>query len=190
MAVPCCPHGTALGRCYVIDRPHSQARERLLSFLQHLRNWEIRIAALALLAMMLVICADVFMRYVFNSPIRGSYDFVESMLVVTVFHGIAAGFLARTNIVIDLFDLFAPRKVIVPCIRISDLISVVALVVLTSAMITPFTQAWQYGDTKIDLGLPLWVLWVVALGGMLFSIVCALGAAFLVKPVPNEGPAA
>jgi TRAP-type C4-dicarboxylate transport system permease small subunit len=174
----------------VTDHSHSRARERLLSFLQHLRNWEIRVAALALLAMMMVTCVDVFMRYAFNNPVRGSYDFVESMLVVVVFHGIAAGFLSRTNIVIDLFDMFAPKKIIGPCIRVSDVLTVAALVLLTAAMITPFTQAWEYGDTKIDLGLPLYILWIAGLGGMLISIACALGATFLEDPKPNEGPAA
>lgn len=179
--------GTAIGRCHVNDSANSPASPPVLAFLQKVRDIEIRIAAIALLAMMLVTVADVFMRYVFNSPVRGSYDFVEAMLVISVFHGIAAGFLARTNIVIDLFDLFAPKKVVPICIRISDVISVLALIILTWAMITPFIQAWQYGDTKIDLGLPLWVLWLIALGGMLFSIVCALGATFFKSPAPHEG---
>ena len=58
--------------------------------------------------MMGVTLLDVFLRYVFNSPIRGSYDLVETMLVVFVFHGMSTAFLQRRNIVIDLIDSFAP----------------------------------------------------------------------------------
>jgi len=168
------------------DRTH--ARERLLAGLEWLRKIEVRIAAIALLAMMLVTVVDVFLRYVFNSPVRGSYDFVEATLVVFVFHGIAAGFLRRTNIVIDLFDIFAPERLIAICIRISDILSIAALLILIYAMITPALQAWQYGDTKIDLGLPLHVLWIVALTGMAAAILCAVGATILKKPEPHKGP--
>ena len=50
------------------------------------------------------------LRYLFNNPIRGSYDLVEAMLVIFVFHGMSTAFLQRRNIVIDLIDYFrAPR---------------------------------------------------------------------------------
>ena len=59
--------------------------------------------------MMVVTLADVFLRYVFNSPIRGAYELVEAMMVVFVFNGMSTAFLQRRNIVIDLIDTFAPR---------------------------------------------------------------------------------
>jgi TRAP-type C4-dicarboxylate transport system permease small subunit len=162
----------------------------LLAGVERVRNVENRIAAVALVVMMLVTVLDVFMRYVFNNPVRGSYDLVESTLVVFVFHGIAAGFLSRANIVIDLFDIFAPKRLVSVCIRFSDVVTIVALAILIYAMITPAVQAWQYGDTKIDLGLPLSVLWAFALVGMVIALACAIAAAAFKKPEPNHGPSA
>ena len=37
----------------------------------------------------------------------------------------------------------------------------------------PATQAFSYAETKLQLGLPIWVLWIVALAGMAGTIVCA-----------------
>lgn len=157
------------------------------SFLELLRTIELRIAASALIVMTLVTVADVFMRYTFNSPIRGSYDMVEAMLVVFVFHGVAVGFLGRKNIVIDVLDIFVPPRILARMVRLADVVQIACLLVLFWAMITPATQAWQYGDTKIDLGLPTIVLWLVALSGMAVAIVFAVGAA-LTKPNLNKGP--
>ena len=155
-------------------------------FLELLRTIELRIAAGALIVMTLVTVADVFMRYTFNSPVRGSYDMVEAMLIVFVFHGVAVGFLGRKNIVIDVLDLFVPARILARMVRFADVVQIVCLLVLFWAMITPATQAWQYGDTKIDLGLPTIVLWLVALSGMGVAIIFAIGAAFTKPNVSKE----
>jgi TRAP-type C4-dicarboxylate transport system permease small subunit len=157
------------------------------TFLERLRTIELRIAAGALLVMTFMTVADVFMRYAFNRPIRGSYDTVEAMLVVFVFHGVAVGFLGRKNIVIDVLDIFAGPKVLAVLVRFADLVSIACLLVLFYAMITPAMQAWQYGDTKIDLGLPTIVLWLVALSGMAMAIVFAIAAAFT-RPDVDKRP--
>jgi hypothetical protein len=46
------------------------------------------------------------------------------------------------------------------------------------AMISPALQAYDYGDRKLELGLPLWVVWLFALSGMAGTMVCAIGRAF------------
>lgn len=151
----------------------------LLRKLSWLPKIQLRLAALALVAMMVVTVADVFLRYVFNNPIRGSYDFVESMLVVFVFNGMSAGFFRRQYIVIDLIDHLAPARLTKTLIKIADLVCVVALLLLARAMLRPALQAYAYGDTKIDLGLPIYVLWIVAGIGMAGTIMCALAVLFL-----------
>ena len=157
------------------------------SFLELLRTIELRIAAGALIVMTLVTVADVFMRYTFNRPVHGSYDAVEATLVIFVFHGVAVGFLSRRNIVIDILDMLVSQRVLAGLVRMADVVSILCLGVLIWAMITPATQAWQYGDTKIDLGLPTIVLWIAALTGMCAAIVFAIGAA-LTKPNVEKGP--
>ena len=59
---------------------------------QRLQVAQLRLAAIALITMMLGTVLDVFFRYAFNKPLRISYDLVESMLVIYVFHGISSVF--------------------------------------------------------------------------------------------------
>ena len=142
--------------------------------IDRLQRAQLRLAALALIVMMLVTVADVALRYLFNHPISGSYDLVESTLVVFVFHGMSAVFLARQNIVIDLVDSVIGRQAVRVLIGLADLLSLATLAILGWAMTTPALQAFAYGDRKLELGLPIYVLWIFALSGMAGAMLCVL----------------
>lgn len=153
----------------------------MVRFAEILKDAQLRLAMLALGVMMMIIVVDVTMRYAFGSPIHGAYDVVEVSLLVFVFHGLSACFLARQNIVIDLIDTIAPARVTRALVRTSDFLTVALLAVMIWAMISPASQAFEYGDKKIELGLKLWVLWTIAIAGLACTLFCALGA--LAKPV-------
>ena len=133
-----------------------------------------RLAAVALIVMMLVTVVDVFLRYLFNSPVHGSYEIVEATLVVFVFHGLAAGFFRRANIVIDVIDHMAGPRLVMVLVRFADVVSVVVLIVFAWAMLGQAIQAYEYGDRKLELALPIYVLWIAALAGMAGTILCAI----------------
>lgn len=154
---------------------------RLLWFAERLQRFQLWIAAAALIAAMLITVCDVMLRYLFNSPIRGSYDSVESLLLVFVFNSMAAAFFSRRHIVIDLFDGAFGERATVVLIRIADLLSVLCLSLMFWAMIQPAMQAYDYGDLKLELQLPVYILWIVALAGLAGTLLCAL-ATLLAKP--------
>jgi hypothetical protein len=51
-------------------------------------------------------------------------------------------------------------------VKLADLVSIVMLLLVTWAMISPALQAYDYGDRKLELGLKLWVVWLFALSGI------------------------
>jgi TRAP-type C4-dicarboxylate transport system permease small subunit len=136
-----------------------------------------RIAMVAAAMIILTTTADVILRYGFGRPIHGAYDMVECMLVLFVFHGIAGVFFDRANITIDLVDHLVGLRARWRLVRLADLVSVVMLILMSSAMISPALQAYDYGDRKLELGLPVWVVWLFALSGIAGTIVCAIAAA-------------
>jgi TRAP-type C4-dicarboxylate transport system permease small subunit len=166
------------------------ARDRALSLLERLQRAQVRFAAVALLLLMLVTVADVLLRYLFKSPVRGSYDLVEVMLVVFVFHGMAATFLARINIVIDALDTLLGARITAALIRLSDVLTIATLVILGWAMIRIALQVYGYGDRKIELQLPLYLVWIAALVGLAGALLAAIGT--LLRPAlpPHEHPSA
>jgi len=155
----------------------------LETFTARLKTAQVRLAMIALVIMMLTTCVDVTLRFLFNRPIRGAYDIVEACLVVFVFHGMSASFFARKNIVIDIIDSFVSPRVERVLVRLSDVISLALLILVTAAMTAPALQAYDYGDRKLELGLQLWVLWIFAIVGLIGTLLCALGP--LVRPVPT-----
>jgi len=161
-------------------------RDRLLVIADRLQRVQLWLAALALVILMMITVADVTLRYLFNSPVRGSYDMVESMLLVFVFNGMAAGFFQRRHVVIDLIDAAVGRGTIV-LIRIADVLSVICLALLMLAMLQPAMQAYDYGDRKLELNLPIYALWIVALAGLAGTLICAVIA--LWSPTPTHARA-
>ena len=147
-----------------------------LSMIMRLQRAQFRLAASALLVMMMGTVIDVFFRYAFNRPLRISYDLVESMLVIYVFHGMAGAFLRRRNIVIDIIDSMVPARVVNALIVMADVLSILCLAIFAYAMTRPMLQAFGYGDRKLELGLPLYVLWIFALAGIAGTILCTLTA--------------
>jgi TRAP-type C4-dicarboxylate transport system permease small subunit len=150
--------------------------EKSMPLILRLQRAQFRLAATALLVMMMGTVIDVFFRYAFNKPLRISYDLVESMLVIYVFHGMAGVFLKRRNIVIDIIDAVVGARAVRALIIMADVLSVLCLAIFAYAMIRPALQAFNYGDYKLELGLPLYVLWIFALIGIAGTFLCALAA--------------
>jgi TRAP-type C4-dicarboxylate transport system permease small subunit len=144
--------------------------------IRRLQGAQLRLAAVALVTMMTGTVLDVFFRYAFNKPLRISYDLVESMMVIYVFHGISSVFLARRNIVIDVIDSLVSPAILRVLAAIADVVSVGCLLLFLWGMLNPAMQAFQYGDRKLELGVPLYVLWGFALAGLLGTLLCAIFA--------------
>lgn len=124
------------------------------------------IASVALAAMMLIIVADVVLRFAFGTPVKGAYDVVTIGLLVMVFFGIASVIERSSEILIDLIDIVVPAG----AIRVLRLVSAVATVViflfLGWSMISPAHDAWQWGGYSLELGFPVWTQWVLAFLGL------------------------
>jgi TRAP-type C4-dicarboxylate transport system permease small subunit len=163
-------------------------RQRLVGAADGVQRSQLWIAVAALIILMMVTVVDVFMRYVFTRPIRASLDTVEVMLMVFVFNGMAAAFFGRRHVVIDLLDGVFGAHITGVLIRISDVLSALCLALLGWAMLLPASQAYQYGDAKMELPVPIYVLWIIALVSFAGTLFCAL-VALAKPPVAGHGRA-
>ena len=132
------------------------------------------VAMVALLVMMLTIVGDVFMRYMFNAPIIGAFDVVEVCLIMTVFYGMGAAISGFHEIVIDLIDHMAADWLVRSLCRFSGILSAAILVFIFVSMLTPAKQAYQYGDMRLELNIPVWTIWVIALVGMCGGVLASV----------------
>jgi TRAP-type C4-dicarboxylate transport system permease small subunit len=156
-----------------------------VGLVERLQRAQLRLGSVALIVLMMVTVVDVFLRYVFNSPVRGSYDIVECMLLIFVFNGMAAAFFGRRNISIDIIDSFIAARAIAVLIRIADALSVLVLLLIFWAMINPAIQIYQYGDVKLDSQIPIYWMWIAAFLGLTGTILAAVTVLFARPAAPE-----
>src|SRR5690554_4029586 len=70
------------------------------------------LAGVALALMVCITMADVLLRNLFNIPVLGTYDIVETLMVFVVFLGIGEAFLDDTHITVDIIDHFISRNAV------------------------------------------------------------------------------
>ncbi len=156
----------------------------IMRVIARLASAQLFVAMVALLTMGLVTVADVFLKYVFSRPISGAYELVECLLPVVVFYGLPTMLLRRQGIVIDLIDHALPPAWINVLKVAGDIIVLGLLVAIVVASLEPARQAFDYGDRKIELGLPLWAIWMIVLVGICGAGVAA--AANIVRGLLSE----
>jgi tripartite ATP-independent transporter DctM subunit len=125
-----------------------------------------------LAALMLLITADVGLRYFFNRPIKGSYELVEFMLVMVVFLGLAYTQTRKGHISVSLLTANMPfsRQVV-----IKSLTSLLCLGIFLLVTWRSFMQAgvWQSSNTVSGvLEIPSFpFMWVTVFGSGLLCLV-------------------
>lgn len=145
----------------MVDPHDAETRPDLMSRVLH------GIASIALVAMMLVVVADVFLRFVFNVPVRGAYDMVSICLLVMVFFGIGPVIVSRREILIDLLDQTLPAPVLKALMLIAAIGTLAVFLFLAWSMVDPARDAYRYGDRSLELDIPVWALWALAFVGLL-----------------------
>ena len=78
------------------------------------------IAAIVLTAMMFLIMTDVVLRYVFNSPITGSYEIIQYMLTILISFAVVYCAYKRSHVSVDIvFDLLPSKpQSVVACLGV------------------------------------------------------------------------
>jgi TRAP-type C4-dicarboxylate transport system permease small subunit len=68
------------------------------------------IAALLLLGLMTITCADVIGRYFLGAPVYGAFEITEILLASLIFAGLPLVTLRNDHITVDLLDAFIPNR--------------------------------------------------------------------------------
>lgn len=164
---------------------------RIRRILYSIFDLQLKLAMLALVAMMLIIVADVFMRYAFNAPIPGTYDLVGILLAIMVFFGLARVISDRAEITIDIVDNLGSASLVRLLTLIAGFVALGILVFIFWSMIGPMIGAYRYGDRSLELNMPVWITWVLSLLGLSGAVLAAFTVIFSVQRVsmPEEGSA-
>lgn len=152
--------------------------QRLTGSLARGLSW---VAAACLVVMMSITVVDVVLRGAFRQPVFGTYDIVEAMLVAAVFLALPEVFLRDQHVTVDVVDQLVPGFVARLLKIVAALLSLGFVAALGWNMIGPARDAWQFGETTLDLKLPIWLFWAPMLLGIAGSVAALV--AFLLRAI-------
>lgn len=122
---------------------------------------------LVLLATALLTTASVLKRWLTTQPIRGDFELVSLGSGVAVLGFLAYGTLMRTNIIVDTFTGWLPRRATRAVDAFWMLIWAAAAAVLAERLLVGARETLLSRTTTMVLGLPTW--WAVGAGAVAFA---------------------
>jgi tripartite ATP-independent transporter DctM subunit len=141
----------------------------------HITRGTNSVGVVLLMGMMLIVVADVFLRIFFNSPIIGSYELVQFLLVAMIFLGLPNTTYDEAHISVSLATSKLPRRLrlLTECVML--IYSLFLFVLMTMMNIVRTGEVWELQETSYMLSIPLFPFYAaVALGCAIVSVVLLL----------------
>jgi TRAP-type C4-dicarboxylate transport system permease small subunit len=144
--------------------------------------------ALTLFVMMLVTCADVAGRYLFNHPIPGAFELTEMLLAGMIFTALPLVTVRGEHVMVDLFDSVTPDWLL----RVQHVIACIIGVLCTGFLAYRLGLRAQNmvdsGQTTAQLHFTLgWLTWGMAISmGLTAAALAVLGFRHPRRQNPEE----
>ena len=114
------------------------------------------VACIVLFAMMLLTFADVLGRYVFLSPLPAAYEMISLMMPGIIFCALPLTMLRETHVTVDLLDAFIPSGLARVQGVVVNLVSAVALALVTWRLGVKAYEDRLYETITDELLLQIW----------------------------------
>lgn len=130
-----------------------------------------KIGYVLLFGLMIVTVADVFMRFFFNSPIKGTMALTEIVIAMVVFFSLGMAQIMGNHLEIDFLVNKLPDRIQEFVQIVIYLVGSVLLILLTWKLFEMGIASMNTGEVKSDLGLPVYiVIFIVAVGSATFTL--------------------
>lgn len=122
--------------------------------------------------MVLVTVADVFLRYIFNMPILGSYEVTELMMVVLVFASLGYTMAMKGHVCVDLVVSRFSAKTQAIIESVTTLLALFLFSMVVWRNVLHAGTVWERNDVSAELFIPLgpFVLFVALGAAVLFLV--------------------
>ena len=154
--------------------------------IEHLTGAVAMLGGLLALAVALLATTSVLMRWLFNAPIDGDFEYVKMATAVAVFAYLPYTQARRGNIMVDTFTSWLPARVCRFIDAFWDLIFAALLGYLTTCLVYGTLGAITSGETTMQRQLVLWpsILLCTALSALLV-VTAVVTALRLIATKPN-----
>jgi len=146
------------------------------------------IAAVLLFCMMTLTFIDVVLRYLFNAPLKGSFEITELMLVVLIFAALPLVSRREEHVVMDFLDRFLPLGVYRALRALEHIVSAAVMTGMGWLLWQKASKLAAYGDTSSVLRIEL-APFVYAIALLIFvTALIHLALVFSRRRDPRDNP--
>ena len=142
--------------------------ERSVSSITRKINW---VAAAAVIAMMLLTCADVILRF-FRHPIPGTYEMVGLLGTIVVSFSLAHTSVMRGHISVEFIIQKLPKRVQIVIDGINSLLGAALFGLITWQSLLYAQNLMHTGEVSMTLQMPIYpFVYGIAIGSMILCLV-------------------
>jgi len=113
------------------------------------------IAGVLLFCMMTLTFVDVVLRYIFNAPLKGSFEITELMLVVLIFAALPLASRREEHVVMDFLDRLLPLWIYRALRALEHIVSAAVMTGMGCLLWQKASKLAAYGDTTAVLRIEL-----------------------------------
>jgi TRAP-type C4-dicarboxylate transport system permease small subunit len=113
------------------------------------------IAGVLLFCMMTLTFVDVVLRYIFNAPLRGSFEITELMLVLLIFAALPLVSRREEHVVMDFLDRYLPVSIYRALRALEHVVSAAVMTGMGCLLWQKASKLAAYGDTTSVLRIEL-----------------------------------
>lgn len=155
--------------------------------LGHVEKTAALVAGLLILALMMLVCAEVLGRGLFNHPVHGSIDIVEQLMVALVTMGVAYCQSHFGNVRMTLLSDRCRGRAKWLTEAIALAVALFVVITLTKGSWLNLMRSWNNGGDTPEIGIPLWpgiaiVTGALALLGIRLALQLTEALRLLAKP--------
>ena len=144
------------------------------------------IAGALLFCMMSITFVDVVLRYIFNAPLRGSFEVTELMLVVLIFAALPLVSRREEHVVMDFLDRFLPVAIYRALRALEHIVSAAVMTGMGWLLWQKAGKLAAYGDTTSVLRIQL-APFLYAIAVLIFvTALIHLGLVFVRRGSPKD----
>jgi TRAP-type C4-dicarboxylate transport system permease small subunit len=145
------------------------ALDKLVSHISRANRW---VAMVATVAMMFYVTVSTILRYAFRSPLKGTLEVVEFMMICIVFLALAYAATQGSIIAVTLFVLKLPQRARAVLGSITCVLSVGIVGLITwEGFLRGMSMLQHWGQESGVLGIPIFpFLFVVAFGAAVLCL--------------------
>ena len=141
----------------------------------------------AIVVMMMLTVVDVFLRKFFNSPILGSYEIMECLLMISVFTGVILAQKMKLHVKVTFFINFLPWRARCITHGILELVCSVILYFMGRAAVMQALFTYRGNWSTDVLHIPTYPLyWVMAVSLFLWGLLLIIDSIFYLKAAASK----